>query len=142
GAPVTVSCAIATCRAELAGLALPIRVAADGSAWAWNVDGRVVDTAPIAAYVDGMLADLHVKQTASCGAKVVYLPRGERLACALSGGGRAFVDVAPGGALAVELALDRAAAAARGEPSTPERDRELDKMSRALEGGGSGDESW
>jgi hypothetical protein len=133
GGPVTVTCAPRACRAELPDrTVLPIRVAEAGSAWTWQVEGLVVDTPPIAAYVDGVLADLHVAKTASCGAKLQLVPRGERLACTLSGGGTAFVEIASNGAISVELALDSGAAAARGEPSTPERDRELDKMSRAL----------
>jgi hypothetical protein len=116
---------------------LPIRVAADGSGWSWQIDGLVVDTAPIAAYIDTMLADLHVHKTASCGGKLRLVAPGERLACALSGGGTAFVDVAQGGAIQVELALGSAAAAARTAVTPAE---ELDKMSRALAGSSTTDE--
>ncbi len=138
GAPVTVSCLPTSCRAELADhTVLPIRVGADGSGWSWQVDGLVVDTALIVSYIDAMLADLHVHQTVSCGGKLRLVAPGERLGCALSGGGTAFVDVAQGGPIQVELALGSAAAAARSQPTPAEQ---LDKMSRALAGSSATDE--
>jgi hypothetical protein len=113
------------------GTSLPIEVTSDGRAWTWRVAGRFVDTRPIAAYVDSELAEIHVKQTANCGAVLQRIDT--RMACELSGGGRAFVDVRADGTLALELEIERDAAAARGEAVTPERAKELDQKSRALE---------
>ena len=45
----------------------------------------------------------------------------------------AFVQFAPDGTASLELALDPATAAARGEVVTPVRDRELTATSHALE---------
>jgi len=122
---------VPACSAEVLGTKLPIRVSSDGHAWTWRVDGRFVDTRPIAAYVDSELAEIHVKQTASCGQAIQDI--GSRLVCELSGGGRAFVDVKADGTLALELEVEREGAAARGEAVTPERAKELDQKSRALE---------
>jgi hypothetical protein len=125
----------ATCTSALAdGTPLTVRVTRDGAGWTWKLEGDFVDTAPIATYVDSLLVDLGVAQTASCAPRVARLPRGSRLACSLSGGGSAFVAVGSGGALAVELALDRNSAAARDDPATPAHDRELEARSRALAG--------
>jgi hypothetical protein len=55
------------------------------------------------------------------------------VACTLSGGGAAFVQVAADGSTTLELALDKASAAARTELVTPERDRELTLQSKRLE---------
>ncbi len=135
--PATASCDVfartPTCSAEVLGVELPIRITSDGKAWVWTLDGHFIDTRPIAPYIDAMLRDLHVAQTASCGAPIRRLAPGERLTCMLSGGGRAFVELAADGTPRVELALDRDSAATRDEPMTPERARELDQKSRALE---------
>lgn len=135
--PATARCdffgIVPACSAEVLGVQLPIRVTSDGQAWTWKLDAGYVDTRPIAAYVDAMLGELHVKQTSSCGAVLVHVAPGERLACALSGGGSAFVEIGEGGAIRVELELDRAAAAVRAETVTPERAHELEQKSRALE---------
>ncbi len=141
--PLAVHCELPmpACHVELPdGSVLPVRLAPDRSGWTWQLVDRVVDTQPIARYVEAMLADLHVAQTASCGARVRRVAAGERLACPLSGGGTAFVEIGNDGALSVELALDHAAAAARGEPLSPEREHELDQKSRALDHGADGDE--
>jgi hypothetical protein len=139
GVPVTTRCAIIggtpiACHASLAdGTQLPIAIAGK----TWHLAGRVVETAPIAAYVQGVLADLGRSERATCGPAVQRVAPGQRIACALSGGGAAFVEIASNGALAVELALDRAAAAARtsGEP-----ERELLRRSRALDRGDAAEE--
>lgn len=135
GAPVTTRCAFVggvpfACEVTVADQTLPVAVAGDGAAWAWQLDGRVVATAPITAYVDGVLADLGVAQTARCGQPVVRVPPGTRIACALSGGGTAFVALALDGTTSLELALDPAVARIRAEPA---HDPELVRASRALE---------
>ena len=135
--PATASCdffrTVPTCDAEVLGVELPVRVTSDGKAWKWEVDGHFIDARPIAAYVDQELGELHVKQTASCGAPIQKLPRDGRLLCALSGGGTAFVEIDAQGAVHVEVELERQGAAIRAEPMTEERTRELDQKSRALE---------
>lgn len=142
GGAVTARCAVVAgvpmaCLAVIDGLALPVAVEAAGSAWTWRIDGRVVATAPVVAYIDGVLGDLGVAQTARCGPAAVRLPPGQRLPCKLSGGGVAFVDVAREGRVSLELALDPAVAAIRAEPVP---DRELVRASRALERTGDEDD--
>jgi hypothetical protein len=138
--PVTARCAafgsaVLACRAELDGVVLPIALAEGG----WHVVGRFVDTTPIAAYVQGVLDDLGVAQHASCLPHVQQVAPGARVGCTLSGGGAAFVDVAGDGSLALELALDPAAAAVRAEPATEDRVRDLVQRSRGLDRGDTDD---
>jgi hypothetical protein len=135
--PATASCdffgATPTCDAEVLGVTLPIRVTGDGKAWNWALDGHFIAARPIAAYIDQELVDLHVKQTASCGAPVQKLPADGRIACALSGGGTAFVEIDAQGAIRIELELEREGAAIRAEPVTEQRTKELEQKSHALE---------
>ena len=137
--PVTASCAMvgglpAKCEAALGdGTKLPIEIASEKNEWSWRVAGLVIETAPIKAHVDATLADLKIAQHASCGGKHAFVEVGGRLGCKLSGGGMAFVQFAKDGTASLELALDAASAAARGELVTPERDRELTAVSKALE---------
>jgi len=135
--PATARCdffaIVPACSAQVLDTQLAIRVASDGHAWTWEVDGHFVDTRAIAPYVDSLLGDLHIKQTAQCGPPLQKLARGERLACTLSGGGSAFVEIDDAGALRVELAVDHETAKVRAEPMTEERAKELEQKSRALE---------
>lgn len=137
--PVSVTCTFvagipAKCEAVVSdGTKLPIEVTADNKEWAWRVAGLVIETPPIASYLAATLADLKITQTASCGARFAFVEPGGRLACKLSGGGMAFVQFAKDGTTSLELELDAASAAARGEPVSPERDRELTAISKALE---------
>lgn len=130
GQPVTAHCATfagipLACRAHLPdGSELKIRISPGRDGWRWRVEDRI-ETAPIQAYVQGVLGDLGIAQTAHCPA----LPRERRIACSLSGGGIAFVEIAATGQLSLELELDPAAAVAR---SVPPADRELARMSLAL----------
>ncbi len=139
GQPVTSSCTttmlgVAKCDATLAdGTKLPIEVKSEGKEWAWRVVGLVVETAPIAKYVDDTLGDLKIAQQANCGPRIAFVEAGGRIACKLSGGGIAFVRVDANGNTSLELELDPAAATARSEPVTPTRDRELTTISHALE---------
>ena len=141
--PVTTRCAIVAgvpvaCHAVLAdGTSLPIAVERAGAAYRWHIAGRVVETARVTEYVQGMLDELGIAQRATCGPAVQRLVPGQRLACSLSGGGAAFVEIARDGALAVELAIDRAAAVAR---TTGETEVELVRRSRALDRGDEADE--
>jgi len=129
GLPVTVTCETVCTAVFVDGTTLPIELHRDGS---WRVPGKVIDTSAIAAYVDGELAELGVAQRASCGPRIQRVQVGDRIGCKLSGGGMAFVSIGEHGA-ALELALDAAAAAARGETVTPGRAAELTKISRDLE---------
>jgi hypothetical protein len=136
--PVTATCDIvaivAQCEAVLQdGLKLPIEVHAEGGEWAWQVPGRVLETAPIVAYLDALLADLKLGQTAYCGARLAHVAPGDRLGCMLSGGGMAFVEFGSDGAASLELDIDPASGSARGELVTPEREAELTAISKALE---------
>lgn len=130
GMPVTVRCIAFGVRCQVTlgdGSESPIWVTSAGSAWEWRSAGLAIDTAPITAYIDGVLADLGIAQTARCAPRIAHA---RRLACGLSGGGAAFVSIARDGQLALELALDPHAAAAR---SGPADDRELVRASHALE---------
>ena len=107
---------------------LSIAVKSEKGEWAWHVEGRVVQTGPIAARIAGELADLGVAQTVDCGGAVVRVAPGERLVCKLSGGGAAFASIGKDGSVGLELAIDPAAAAVRSEEP-----RDLTKTSRDLE---------
>jgi hypothetical protein len=137
--PVSASCAMVlgkptTCEATLAdGTKLPIEVAHEAKEWAWRVNGLVIQTAPIATHIAATLKDLAIAQQVACGARIAFIEPGGRLGCKLSGGGMAFVQLATDGTTSLELDLDPASAAARGELVTPERDRELTAISKALE---------
>ena len=135
GVAVVTRCgyAIPMCSARLPdGTQLPIEVTLSGDSYEWRVRGLVVNAAAIERYLAEELADLGAPQTVRCLPQVRALAEGERLACALQRGGTAFVTVGADGATAVELALDPAAAAARAEVLTPERERDLERASRAL----------
>jgi hypothetical protein len=132
GVPVTTRCVmlgdIATCRAFVGSTMLSIAVESERGAWAWHVEGRMVETAPIMARIAGELADLGIAQTVDCGDAVVSVPEGERLVCKLSGGGAAFAAIGKDGTVELELELDPGAAAVRSEDP-----RDLTKTSRDLD---------
>jgi hypothetical protein len=140
GVSVTASCAVmigmtARCEAQLAdGTKLPIAVNSEKREWAWRVDGVVVEQAALTDFVSAALAEVRVDQKADCRPAVHVVQPGARTTCKLSGGGLAFVQITADGAARLELELDPASAAARGEPVTPERDRELITISKDLEG--------
>lgn len=140
GTQVTTACTFAgafpvRCIAKLAdGTELPIAIEnASKDEWGWRVDGTVVETAQIVAFVTDGLAAMHVPQAVDCGAKLQVIKPGERVVCKLASGGAAFVAIAPDGSTTLELALDPQAAAARTELVTADRDRELAEQSKALE---------
>lgn len=135
GAPIYVRCVaplgvVLACDAVLPDRSvLPVALHDAGSAWEWSIAGRLIASAPIAAYVRDVVQDLGAAQTVTCGPAFLRLAAGERAQCQLERGGLAFVAVGSDGALAVEVELDPAAAAARAEPAHA---TELDGMSRAL----------
>lgn len=140
GTPVTTKCWFALavpvkCAATLADKTeLPIAIDnASKTEWGWRVDGVVVETARVRDHVQAQLAGLHVTETAACGNPIAVVPPGGRLTCTLSGGGAAFVTIAADGSTSLEIELDPAAAAARGEDRTADRDRALATESKALE---------
>ena len=124
---------IPMCRAQLAdGTQLPIEVTLVDGSYEWRVRGLLVTTGAIERYLAEELGDLGAPQGARCLPQVRAIAPGERLACALDRGGTAFVAVRADGTTTVEVALDPAAAAARAEVLTPERERDLESASRAL----------
>jgi hypothetical protein len=140
GTPATVHCEIVLgvpvqCTAKLAdGTELPLALDnANKDEWGWKVKGRVVETKLVVPYVSEALASVHAYQTVDCGRPVQLLPPGDAVVCKLGGGGVALVSFADDGEASVELELDPAAAAARTELVTPDRERELAQQSKALE---------
>ena len=135
GVPAQVRCiviaGVAGCRASVDGVRVPVVVENHRGEWQWRVEGAAIATAPIAARVRDELADLGVVQTVDCGKAVVV---GTRVTCALGGGGAAFASVARDGRVALEIAIDPAAAGVRREVA-----QDLTKTSQAL-AHGSGDE--
>ena len=136
-----VRCADGRCAAVMAdGGQLPISIHGDD----WELGGLVIASAPLEAYVVGALADLGVTARVDCGPRVRAAQIGDRVACALDNGGRAFATIRDGaGAFTLELAIDREAAAARQGPADVAA---LDRQSAALDRGGDavgegGDES-
>lgn len=139
GTPAAVTCQLVTtvplrCTATLAdGTVLPIAIEHGKTEYGWRVDGIVIEAKPIVGFVEAGLASVHVSQAVDCGPPVQVIQPGERLVCKLAGGGAAFVAIAPGGEASLELALDPAAAAARTELLSADRDRELTRQSLELE---------
>lgn len=139
GTSVTTRCLMLTvvplkCTATLGdGTELPIAMDHARTEWRWHVDGVVIETAPIVAYVEEELAGIHVAQAVDCGRRIQVIKRGDRVVCKLAGGGAAFVDIAPDGSTSLELALDAEIAEARTELTSADRDRELTKQSTDLE---------
>ena len=124
------------CDAQLGdGAKVPIAVDPDrDGGWQWRVDGFIVEQSALSAYIAGALAELHVDQKVDCTPSVHVVESGERTTCKLSGGGLAFVQIAADGNARLELELTPAGAAARGEPVSLEREHELLKTSKSLEG--------
>lgn len=115
------------------GTELPIAITHTKHAWDWHVDGVVVDTQAVVSFVQDGLASVRVEQAVDCGSRIQVIPHGDRVVCKLAGGGVAFVAFAPDGSASLELALDPAAAAARTELMTADKDRELAAQSKELE---------
>lgn len=119
------------CSAHLPdGTALPIALARRGGAWEWRVVGLVVTTEQLEAYLRAEIAELGSPQEVTCAPRIRRLAPDDRIACALGGGGTAFVTVRADGSTSVEVALDPAAATARSEAP---RDEVLSATSTALE---------
>lgn len=116
------------------GSTLPIavtRIAAGG--WDWHVAGLVIASAPLEAYLRQEVADMGAPQAVGCGMRIRRVVADERIACELARGGIAFVTIRADGSTSIEVELDPAAAIARAEPVTADRDAALSRASRALE---------
>jgi hypothetical protein len=137
--PVSASCTLiagmaSKCEASLGdGTKIPIEVKSDKKDWVWRVAGIVVEEQEIASHVKSALGDLHIDQRVDCAPHVHVVAPGDRIACKLSGGGLAFLQIAADGSASLELALDPAAATARGELVTPDKERQLFEVSKSLE---------
>ena len=138
GAPIVAHCLwpLPICVAHLPdGNTLALRVTDAGSAWTWRVDGLLVSAAPLEAYVHDELDALGVDTTASCGPRLRRVAPGERVECRLGNGGAAWLSVHADGTTALE-ARDRRRHGGRraaAEVVTPDRERDLQRQSRALE---------
>jgi hypothetical protein len=122
-----------SCTARLPdGTELPIDLVQLDGEWEWRVRGLVVDAAEVERYLELEVADLGAPQRVRCGPRLQRLDPDERIACQLEQGGVAFVTIRDDGETAFEVVLDPAAAAARGEEVTPERDQHLLAISAAL----------
>ena len=123
------------CHARLPdGALLPIAVTAlANGGWEWQVDGMVIESAPVEAYLRDELAAMGAAQDATCGPPIRRVVAGERLECALANGGTAFVTIRADGSTAFELELDPIAARIRSEPLTAAHEEALTRASRALE---------
>jgi len=136
---VNVSCDVIVlytigCTAKLAdGTELPIAIEHGKTEYGWRVDGIVIDSKAIVSYVQDGLAAVHVTQAVDCGPPVQVIKRGALIVCKLAGGGAAFVALAADGQASLELELDPAAAAARSELQSSDKDRELTTQSSELE---------
>lgn len=117
------------------GDTLPIAVTTTTGSTTWHVDGLLVTTDQLEAYLRDELADLGAPQTARCAPRIRLLAANARIECRLQHGGAGFVTVHADGTFALELVLDPAAATARSEPITPARDQELTTTSHALAAG-------
>jgi hypothetical protein len=125
----------ARCVADLGDAKLPIVLATSHDGWTWRIDGMLVRTAPIEAYLRDTVRDLGADQRISCGAPLRSVAPGDRIACSLERGGTAFVVVRADGSFGVELQIDRAAAAARSKDTA-----EKELLERSLAGSGANDD--
>jgi hypothetical protein len=133
GLPVRVWCGVLPpqCIATLPDRAeLPIRLVPTRDGWTWRVDGLVVTADPIEAYLRETLLDLGAVQQVTCTPRIRLLDPGDRVACDLEHGGKAFVTVNADGSFAVEIELDPIAGRARSEDLV-----DLELVDRASEPG-------
>ena len=110
-------------RRSVDGTKIPIEVKSDKKDWAWRVAGIVVDQQAITEHVKSRAHRSACRSDASIARQpCMSSAAGDRIACKLSGGGLAFLQIAADGNASLELALDPASAAARGELVTPEKE--------------------
>lgn len=143
GVRVTTRCfgLFPACVAQLPDVgAVPIVLDRVDGAWEWRLDGLVISTEQLEAYLRDEVAELGAPQAVRCAPRLRWLAQGERIECALARGGKAFVVVRADGSASFEIVLEPAAASARSEPVTPARDAELARTSHALEFAEPGDD--
>ena len=111
-------CRVATAGSR--GIDVVVKRGSDGNAQ-WSVDGTLVATAPVVAYLEGELEGLSVTSRANCGAALRVIPRGERMLCLIAAPGTlqaipiaiAWVTTSASGPIDVEIAYGMTALAAR-----------------------------
>jgi hypothetical protein len=136
GAPIVAHCLwpLPACFARLPdGNALQLSVRETDSSWTWRVDGLLVSAAPLEAYIHDEADALGITTDVHCGPRLRRIAPRDRIECRLANGGAAWLTVRTDGSTQLELAIDAAAAAARGEVVTPDRERALSSQSHALE---------
>lgn len=134
GIPVGARCTGTTCGAmAIDGTLIPITVTTVGQELEWRVDGFLVASDALEAYVEAEVAELGAAQGVTCTRRVRRVVAGDRITCTLERGGRVFVTLRADGSLSLETLLDPAAAKLRDELVTPELEEELARASRALE---------
>ena len=142
GIPVCAHCEGTACGAmAFDGTLIPISVTTTGRELEWRVDGFLVASDALEAYVKEELSDLGASQGVTCARRIRRVVAGERITCTLERGGRVFVTLRADGSLSLETLLDPAAAKLRDELVTPELEEELARASRALEDSEAGDEA-
>jgi hypothetical protein len=134
GIPVCAHCTGETCSAmAIDGTLIPISVTTTGHELEWHVDGFLVTSDALEAYVKEEVAELGAPQGVTCARRIRRVVAGDRITCTLERGGRVFVTLRADGSLSLETLLDPAAAKLRDELVTPELEEELARASRALE---------
>jgi hypothetical protein len=130
GVPLRVLCTLQAgrCRGILPDRSeLPIVIDVIGN---WHVEGLLVVSDPIEAYLREAVAEVGAAQEVRCAPKIRIVAAGDRIECKLGAGGIAFATIAADGSFTIELALDHAAGEAR---SVELPERALTEQSRALE---------
>jgi hypothetical protein len=141
GVPVGASCASTSCGAlTLGGVLIPITLTAAAREVEWRVDGLLVTTDALEAYVAEEISELGAAQRATCGPRIHWLAAGERIACELERGGRVYATIEADGGFSLETLLDPETVRLRDELVSPALEEELVRASHALETAG-GDDS-
>lgn len=136
GVPVGASCTATSCGAlTVGGVLIPITLTAAAGEVEWRVDGLLVTTDALEAYVAEEISELGAAQRVICGARIHRLVEGDRIACELERGGRVYATIHADGGFSLETLLDPEIVRLRDELVSPELEAELVRASRALETG-------
>jgi hypothetical protein len=143
GVPVGARCTSTSCGAvTLGGVLIPITLTTAAGEVEWRVDGLLVTTDALEAYVAAEISELGAAQRVTCGRRIRRLVAGDRIACELEHGGRVYATIEADGGFSLETLLDPETVRLRDELVSPELEAELLRASRALEAaGGTGDEA-
>lgn len=134
GLAVGASCTTKTCAALTGtGMLIPISLTSTGGEVEWSVDGLLVTTDALEAFVTEEISELGAAQRVTCGARIQRLAAGERVACELEHGGRVYATIRADGGFTLETLLDPQTVKMRDELVTPELEAELARASHALE---------